>query len=557
MPSIFLTLDYRLRRLSELARLAATASRVARLSPPGRDRQPVVFFNASTRLSGLSQNAAFSLLASWVVRLSGVPVVHFVCRRGMSRCVLGTDENDPSRPMPCGMCLRQSHATFAGAQTRWFGYQHDEALAAALQNLSLDELLRYELPLPEHHSLTTEHHSLTTEHRSLTTEHCSLNTAPLPLGALVLPSLRWRLRRHTLQDDEPTRFLARAFMLSAWNIARQFSAFLDEVRPQAAVLFNGTHFPEATAAWLCRQRGIRVITHESGFQPFSGYFVEGEATRYPIVIPDVELTPEQNARLDADLQKRWQGDFSMAGVRFWSEITSLPPTLQETAARFKQVVAIFTNVIFDTTQMYANVIFANMFAWLDALLEVIRLHPETLFLLRAHPDEARPGKTSREDVATWFAQKASDLPNVVFIPPQERVSSYDLLRLAKFVLTYNSTIGLESILLGTPALAAGQAPFNAFETVFFEGEREAYFRRLEAWLTANRLEVPPERVRNTRRFLYYRTYRFSLPFGDFLEETHTGYVRLKAFSLAQLMQSATARALLGGLFEGKRFEVDV
>jgi len=43
----------------------------------------VVIFNASTRITGLSQNAAFSLLTGWGLRLSGVRVVHFVCQQGM------------------------------------------------------------------------------------------------------------------------------------------------------------------------------------------------------------------------------------------------------------------------------------------------------------------------------------------------------------------------------------------------------------------------------------------------------------------------------------------
>jgi hypothetical protein len=208
--------------------------------------------------------------------------------------------------------------------------------------------------------------------------------------------------------------------------------------------------------------------------------------------------------------------------------------------------------------MYANTVFTDMFAWLDGLLEVIRAHPQTLFVLRAHPDEARPGKTSHESVAMWFEQKASTLSNVIFVSPQERLSSYELIQLSKCVLTYNSTVGLESLLLDVPVLAAGQAPFNAFETVFFEPEREAYLAQLNAWLAADRLEVPQERKRNTRRFMYYRTYRFSLPFGEFIESTQpTGYVRLKKFSLQDLEESPTARTLLDGLFDGMRFELDV
>jgi hypothetical protein len=523
----------RARRLAELSRLAWMAWQVANRARSDPNRSPVVFFNASTRISGLSQNAAFSLLTSWAVRLTGVPVIHFVCHAGMSRCVLGTDEADLSQPMPCGMCIRQSKFNFTGARMAWFVLQHDVRLEAAIRELSLDELIRYEHPLPG-------------------------SSVKLPLGALILPSLRWRLRLQTLSDDEPTRFLAREFMLSAWNVARKFSVVLENAKPQGVVLFNGMHFPEATAAWLCCQRGVRLVTHESGFQPFSGYFVAGQVTAYPITIPDRELSTEQNARLDADLEKRWQGDFSMAGVKFWHEIHEMSAPLKAKIVAHRQTISVFTNVIFDTTQLHANVAFTDMFAWLDTLLEVVRIHPETLFIFRAHPDESRPGKASRESVAMWFEQKAAGLPNVVFIAPQERISSYDLVQVSKCVLVYNSTISLEATLLGVPALCAARSPFTDYGTVFFEPERIAYLRQLEAFLAADKLSIPDEAVRRTRRFMYCRYYRFSLPFGEFLGSSlPTGYVRLKRFPLRALQQSPTLHALLDGLFGGKPFELDV
>jgi hypothetical protein len=534
MPRLFDILSRRMQRAAELARLVSLARGVARASRPVKDRQPVLFFNASTRLSGLSQNAGFSLLTSWAVRLTGTPVVHFVCKAGMSRCVLGTDETKPSHPMPCGMCIRQSQANYTGAETCGFIYQQNEILSTTLKNLSLDELLRYEHPLPD-------------------------GSGHIPLGVLVLPSLRWRLRLQSLTDDDPTRFLCREFMLSAWNVVREFNSLLETIKPQAAVLFNGMHFPEATAFWLCQQRGVRAITHESGFQPFSGYFVEGQATMYPITIPDVELTPEQNARLDADLQKRWQGDFSMAGVKFWPEIHELSDSLKLKIATHRQMVAVFTNVIFDTTQLHANVAFRDMFDWLDTLFEIVRVHSETLFIVRAHPDEDRPGKASRESMAMWMEQSdAVALENVVFIPPQERLNSYDLVRAAKFILVYNSTISLESTLLGVPALCAARSPFTDYGTTFFEPERGSYLQRLNAFLAAGNLQVPEGAARRIRRFMYYRYYRFSLPFGEFVESTQpTGYVRLKEFSLSQLEQSSSLRVLLGGLLNGKQFELDV
>ena len=105
-----------------------------------------------------------------------------------------------------------------------------------------------------------------------------------------------------------------------------------------------------------------------------------------------------------------------------------------------------------------------MFAWLDSVLEIIRAHPETLFVIRAHPDEMRPGtaKQSRESVRSWVMQtKADKLPNVVFIDSQEYVSSYELIQRSKFVMVYNSSIGLEAALMGTPVLCGGTRPLHA------------------------------------------------------------------------------------------------
>jgi hypothetical protein len=542
MPENIPGFSRRVQRLGELTRTFALARQVAAHAKPIPGGKPVVFFNASARLSGLSQNAAFSLISSWAVRLAGATVVHYVCKAGMSRCVLGTDQDHPQQPPPCGMCIRQSRVNFSGASTRFFTYHQDDVLAAALKDLSVTGLVQYEHPVPA------------------TWFPESKTPFTMPLGALVLPSICWRMRLKSLADDEPTRFIYREFILSAWNVAREFNSLLDDLKPQTAVLFNGLQYPEAVAAWVCRQHGVCVITHESSFQPLSAFFLEGEVTTYSIPLLDKDLTPEQDALVDADLQKRRQGDFIMAGVKFWKGMQGLPDELVQKAALFKGVVAVFSNIIFDTSLELANVVFPDMFTWLDELLPVIRAHPETLFVIRAHPDEDRPGKASRESVAMWVERNHVEiLSNVLFIPPQENISSYELARFSKFVLTYNSTIGIEITLAGKPVLCAGKASFNEHETAWFEADRKAYFSRLDSLLSAVQPEVPAERLRNARRYWYYRNYRFTLPFGSYIESTSPiGYARLKNFSWRELLpgRSATIRALLAGILDGKRFELD-
>ena len=514
-------------------RLLALSAEVIRHSPKASGVRPVAFFNASARLGGLSQNAAFAYLAACAVQLAGTPAAYFICQAGMSRCVLGTQADHPTRAMPCGSCTGLSHFVYSNGLALPFHYEFDPAQAAQLKGLNCEQLAQVELNLPG-------------------------LKQPFPAGELVLPALRWALRRHDLVEDDPTHLLFREYILSAWRTAVEFERFVQHTEPQQVVVFNGIMFPEASARWVAQQHSLRVTTHEVGLQPLTGYFTPGDATAYPIDIPEsFELSPEQNTRLDAYLEQRFQGHFSMAGIRFWPEMQQLDADFLQKAAEFKQLVPIFTNVIFDTSQKHANRVFPHMFAWLDTVLETVRAHPETLFVLRAHPDEMRPGKQSRQSVAEWAQQSgALSLPNLVFFHSQQYVSSYELIRRAKFVIVYNSSIGLEAALMGAAVLNGGKARYTQLPIVYFPPTVEEYQRQAEEFLAAEQVVADPQFQRNARRFLYYQLYRTSLPFDEFLtKHPNPSLVQLRAFPWQKLAPggSASMDTIVKGILAGGDF----
>jgi len=524
------------RRFNNL-KVASVAREVARREPHAAGA-PVVFFKASTGIDDLSWNSGFHLLASWALRLKGIPVAYFACNSGMSKCVLGTNRDNPQKGMPCKSCVSQAKVLYKdvpaltvddnhppSAVAAWFEFQHNPQLVSRIQNLSVPDLIAF-------------------EHETI------------PLGSLCLPGLRWILRIHHLNDDESTRYLLREYILSAWNVAQKFTDFLDQTQPRAVIVFNGQFFPEATARYVAQKRGFRVVTHEGGLQPATAFFTEGEATAYPIHIPDsFELNDDQNAKLDAYLAKRFQGDFSMAGIKFWADMKGLDESFLQKASQFKQIVPIFTNVIFDTSQPHANTVFEDMFDWLDMTLEIIKEHPETLFVIRAHPDELRVRKASRETVAGWVESRhVAELPNVIFIPSNETLSSYELIQRSKFVMIYNSTIGLEASIMGAVVLCAGRARFTQYPTVFFPQTIDDVRRKTKEFLNAEKIEVPAEFKRNARRFLYYQLYRTSLPFGDFLEPSvRTTQTRLRTFPLEKLLGSDAVKTILEGVLNNEDF----
>ena len=526
------------RRLT-LLKVASVAREVARKEPQPSGA-PVVFFKASTGIDDLSWNSGFHLLATWALRLQGIPVAYFACNAGMSKCVLGTNRDNPQKEMPCKSCVMQSKALYAcvqvegqkrrpelaeGSNVNWFDYQRDSELVTRISSLTVPELSTFHFQ-------------------------------DIPLGALCLPGLRWVLRIHHLNDDENTRYLLREYILSAWNVVRKFSDFLDQTQPRAVVVFNGQFFPEATARYVAQKRGLRVITHEVGLQPATAYFTEGEATAYPIHIPEeFELSESQNAKLDAYLARRFQGDFTMAGIKFWADMKGLDDTFLKKAAGFKQIVPIFTNVIFDTSQPHANTVFEDMFDWLDMTLEIIKENRDTLFVIRAHPDETRVRKSSRETVEGWVtSREVQKEPNVIFVGPRESLSSYELIQKSKFVMVYNSTIGLEASIMGAAVLCAGRARFTQYPTVFFPQTVDEVRRKMKEFLNADAIVVPADFKRNARRFLYYQLYRTSLPFGDFLEPSvRTTQTKLKTFRLDDLLKAPSIKVILDSILMGSEF----
>ena len=151
------------------------------------------------------------------------------------------------------------------------------------------------------------------------------------------------------------------------------------------------------------------------------------------------------------------------------------------------------------------------------------------------------------------------LDNLVFIDSNEPLGSYDLIKNSKFVMVYNSSIGMEATFLGAPVLCGGKARYTQYPIVFFPDTITEYRDTTEEFLLADSIAVPDEFIENARRFLYYQLFKVSLPFSDFIEAHPTpGYVQLKPFHWTRLtrLQSATTRALIMGLETKSQFEME-
>lgn len=446
----------------------------------------------------------------------------------MQQCVLGFQQHDYERPPPCRACIRFSEDLFPTQQVSALSLdvQSAETAGRELEQLDIRELSGW-------------------------------NAMGLPVGMLCLPGLRWMLRQHHLPDDDETRKLFRQVLRSAASLASRMDSIYERISPRAVVLFNGIMYPEAVARAVAKKHRIPVITHEVGLRPGSAHFSHGHATFRKLELDQAEsLNPAQEKQLDDYLDQRRSGRFTMAGIRFWPEIEPLPEWLERKMSEYGQMVTVFTNVVFDTSQAHANVLFHDMFHWLNTLRPIMESSKGTLFVLRAHPDEDRPGKQSRESVADWYSQNGmSEIKNAAFLSPNDYVSSYELMDRSKFVLVYSSSIGLEASIRGIPVLSAGRSRYVDVPAITHPDSVEQYLSHFESWLRSPRQLLDQARIQGARKFLFHELYSASLDFSHYLEPypTMPGMVSLAEFGLEQMENDPKIAVLSGGILEQADF----
>jgi len=188
--------------------------------------------------------------------------------------------------------------------------------------------------------------------------------------------------------------------------------------------------------------------------------------------------------------------------------------------------------------------------------QAMQRHPERLFVLRAHPDENRPGKEAQQSVARWVAASGVDrFPNVVFLGPLEQVSTYDLFRFGREVLVYNSSVGLEASIAGLPVLCAGRARYSQAGAAYLPGSRDSYREMLENWLSAGEVRPGQDHADRARRFLDFELFRASLDFSPFLRDRagYPGMVTFLPFDPAALERVPDLEVIVRGIVDGSPF----
>jgi hypothetical protein len=132
------------------------------------------------------------------------------------------------------------------------------------------------------------------------------------------------------------------------------------------------------------------------------------------------------------------------------------------------------NVEWDSSALGRHVPFSDTTDWITSTVAAVLAADDGVVVVRQHPSERRPLQRSRYDVGAALRDAFPGDPRVRFVAADDPTSTYDLLRSARVVLPFVSTIGIEAAALGKPVILAGECYYAHLDLAWAPRTSEEY-----------------------------------------------------------------------------------
>ncbi|MBI3522167.1 MAG: hypothetical protein HY071_03585 [Chloroflexi bacterium] len=485
--------------------LARSRATLAVLPPPTGPKIAVV-----TQMSKGYTNAGYSAVMAYALRLRGADPFIVFCDSWLDGCefvsgkVMDTETFAALGPRPlCAACnglARRLYATLGLPTYQLSSLAEPGGLRHAIDSANA-------LPRDRYYDFAYK---------------------DLELGPLVEASVT----RFFLTNQPPTSELDWAIakrMLRGGVMAAEAALGLERtLQPDLYLLHWGTYVARGTVRLAALAAGKRCVVWSRGYG-LEEVLMFGEGENALVSMSnetnghweDLRLTSEQDAQLEELLADRSNRNVDVQYID--PSGANNAPHLDLACLRLdpdRPIVTAYTNIGFETKAWYDTPLYPDGDSW---ILDTIRLfagRPEQL-VIRVHPNEAwLPGTNSRQTI-DLVARDFPELPeNVRIVPPESKLSSYELARVSAAVLLYGSLIGLELAAAGKPVIAAGRAAYwqKGFTyDVHTRADYESFVSKL-----GEIAKPDADRSRRARAFAYYFYFLRNVPFAQWNHDVHPG-----------------------------------
>lgn len=153
----------------------------------------------------------------------------------------------------------------------------------------------------------------------------------------------------------------------------------------------------------------------------------------------------------------------------------------EKVNNYKYDIVIPLNICWDGAALGINSFFNSFGDWLRETITYILDNTEATIAVRQHPGERffNTGKDIKRQLERNFHNNS----RVAYISCQDNINTYNLVKEAKVVLPYTSTVGIESVLLNKIVIMENNAYYSEMKFVQKAKSKEDYFFKIKDCLS--------------------------------------------------------------------------
>jgi len=328
-----------------------------------------------------------------------------------------------------------------------------------------------------------------------------------PLGEWSRLSIIRHLKRVNIPEhDDFCRDRYSAFLKTAC-LTLDLAKSIFEKEWAGVFLCNGKFFQERIIHGYGREKGVDVFVYERGLKEDHILLARNEF----VIDFDVSaiyerrspLSPEEEKETNSYMNDRIYG--KNFAIDYWPEVLEEKREVIEQLRmdENKPMVVAFPNITWDTAVLDREIVFESMWDWLDQTVRYFLEKGDTQLIVRIHPAEVRLPFKFHERVGDLIRKTFPDLPgHIRIVESDSPISSYTLLAMAKKVLVYTSSLGLESAFAGREVIVTAKTHYRGKGFTRDPETPEEYFRFLEDDVGINEEEVMSRAARYARA-LYF------------------------------------------------------
>ena len=273
--------------------------------------------------------------------------------------------------------------------------------------------------------------------------------------------------------------LVERLLLDAWRTYESALQHIRQGKYDCVYIFNGRF--AAARAWLraCQKTDTQFITHERTLDLEKVFLFPNSiphdpapyATRIHAFWDSAQKSLEITARGREFFEERPKGKSSgwVSFVRS-QKLGVLPEGIEQ--AGYKVGFFATTECEFSGVQDgTANRLYSTQAeAFYEIALRAAQEDRDSRFFLRLHPNSVNEG------IRWWESEPFRQLSNLIIIPADSAVSTYDLIQALDKVVVFRSTVGIEATYWGKPSIALAPPFYGGIDAVYEPQSRDEAYR---------------------------------------------------------------------------------